>query len=71
LTSRITRRNVLLYLNMAAQDRVVRRLRDALANQGVLVLGKGELALPAQYGLSWVNRRHRVAKAAEFSGMTG
>lgn len=63
-------RNVLLYLNMAAQDRVVRRLRDALANQGVLVLGKGELAFPAQYGLQWVNRRHRVAKTAELSGMT-
>jgi two-component system CheB/CheR fusion protein len=38
-------RNVLIYLNLASQERVIGTLRDALADDGVLVMGKTELRL--------------------------
>jgi two-component system, chemotaxis family, CheB/CheR fusion protein len=64
-------RNVLIYLNMAAQEYVVRQLRGALAKGGVLVLGKTELAVPAEHGLRWLSKRHRIAaKAPDISAVT-
>ena len=47
----------------------IRQLRGALADDGVLILGKTELALPAQHGLRWVSTQHRmVAKALDVVG---
>jgi two-component system CheB/CheR fusion protein len=53
-------RNVLLYFHAAERERVIKKLRGALANDGVLVLGKTELALPAPQGLRLVSRQHRI-----------
>lgn len=63
-------RNVLIYLTGAAQRQVVGRLREALVDEGLLVLGKTELTLPAPRGLRWVSRRHRIAARAELAERT-
>ncbi|GAB4204972.1 MAG: hypothetical protein OHK0022_30620 [Roseiflexaceae bacterium] len=54
-------RNVLIYLNSAAQTQVVGRLRTALSEAGLLVLGKTELGFPVPQGLHWISREHRIA----------
>jgi two-component system CheB/CheR fusion protein len=54
-------RNVLIYLNRPAQEQVVAQLRGALAEGGLLVLGKTELAAPPPQGLRWVSKSHRIA----------
>jgi two-component system CheB/CheR fusion protein len=62
-------RNVLMYLTAAAQNGVLEQLRNTITDDGVLVVGRGELALPARYGLRWVCRsQHIVAKTVEFNG---
>jgi two-component system CheB/CheR fusion protein len=53
-------RNVLIYLNLAAQERVIGALCDALADDGVLVLGKTELAFPKEHNVRWVSTQHRI-----------
>lgn len=61
-------RNVLIYLSRSAQEQVVAQLRGALADGGLLVLGRTELAALAPQGLSWVSRQHRIAAKRRDAG---
>ena len=58
-------RNVLIYLNLLAQEQVVGQLCGALAEDGVLALGKTELVFPARHGLRWMSRQHRIVTRAQ------
>jgi two-component system CheB/CheR fusion protein len=62
-------RNVLIYLQRAAQDQALGVLRRALVPGGVLCLGEAEWPSPAAAeGLAVVSRRARIFRAAESSG---
>lgn len=54
-------RNLLIYLNRAAQESAFRRFHGALAPQGILILGKAETILgPARQLFAPVHRRSRI-----------
>ena len=57
----ITCRNVIIYFDRPSQEAVLRRLHDALAPGGVLVLGKVETLLgPARAMFEVVDHRQRI-----------
>jgi chemotaxis protein methyltransferase CheR len=49
-------RNVIIYFDSVTQDQVVRRLANALTDDGVLYLGHSESALWGRFGLQLVGR---------------